>query len=396
MEGAETSAPHRLDPGGNGFAAPYWDLDERFFAAVVSSYYREYLRLFVDRNREHLARKSIGLLDLLEEAAEQPWPSFEQAWHFSLAAARDAVVESASLDEALRVAVSVGGAILASRNNGEFRVTGSLSAAPFWRDSIASISPVQLQLTCTTDEAQIEVRRNCQSTSDFSFQSDDWSDRSKDLPLVQSSNIKLRLLTGTTARWIGCETPPNLSVAELDDAHKRILAAATLLENHTPRFAKWVGRVLRFISPIESPVGIMRSGSGRQWPGVAEISFRCTPIAIAEMLVHEASHQYYNILLMLDSVADGTDRHLYYSPIRKCERPLEMILLAYHAFSNVLFFYRECQSSGLEDGGFCKKNEEELVPDLMNLQDTLQSATSLTEVGDALWRPLAPQICINE
>ena len=155
-------------------------------------------------------------------------------------------------------------------------------------------------------------------------------------------------------------------------------------------FAPWIGRALRFVSPIHELPNVMRSGSGRQWPGVAEISYCCEPVAIAEMLVHEATHQYYNILLMVEPVTDGSDQKLYYSPVRRCERPIEMILLAYHAFANVLLFYRCCRMKGLLDGGFCERNEKELLPDLRSLEASLRTTSSLTEVGNSLWKPLSP------
>ena len=149
---------------------------------------------------------------------------------------------------------------------------------------------------------------------------------------------------------------------------------------------------MTFVSPIEAPAGLMRSGSSRQWPGVAEISFRNDAAAIAEMLVHEASHHHFNVLMMIDPVTDGSDLKQYYSPFRKCDRRIEMILLAYHAFANVLLYYRECQKTGVDDNGYCKRNEAELLPDLRELEKALETTGSLTEAGERLWRPFRSHV----
>ena len=115
-------------------------------------------------------------------------------------------------------------------------------------------------------------------------------------------------------------------------------------------------------------------------------------MALAEMLVHEATHQYMYILCRLGDIDDGSDPKLYYSPVRRMERPLWAIVLAYHAFANVLLLYRLCRQSGIEDDGYCSRHEALLVPQLRELERVLTQTNALTEIGRGLVEPLSERI----
>lgn len=119
------------------------------------------------------------------------------------------------------------------------------------------------------------------------------------------------------------------------------------------------------------------------------MSFECDPIAVAEMLVHECAHHYFHLSSRLEPVDDGTDHSLYFSPVKNTGRPIDKILLAYHAFANVLIFYRTCLASDIQDHGYCRRNATELVPQLKQLESALRETTALTETGNSLWLPLA-------
>jgi hypothetical protein len=379
----------RTPAGYPGFAGPLWSLDENYLGSIVSIYYREYLRLFLEQYGANLEYSSSGLVALIQQAAED-LSAFDIAWNWSCAAVREAVVNRVSDDNALHSAICLGNHLLSSGFEGEFRASSPHAFSALWQNYLIARSAKSIHARRSGDRAKIVADA---TSVTLRLDSHGWmASEQSALPTAQSQHIKLTLLTPEVACHIGCEQPPELSLPDLRLALEKYQGAAHLLERHAPDFARWVGRVITFISPIDAPVGVMRSGSGRQWPAVAEISFRCDDVAIAEMLVHEATHQYYNILLMVEPVTDGSDRRLYYSPVRKCERPIEMILLAYHAFANVLLYYRACQSSGLQDNGFCSRNEQELLPDLRELQRALESTQSLTEVGESLWRPLRPHV----
>jgi HEXXH motif-containing protein len=110
------------------------------------------------------------------------------------------------------------------------------------------------------------------------------------------------------------------------------------------------------------------------------------------MLVHEASHQYFHIARRLEAVHDGSDDRLFHSPVKGIGRPIDAILLAFHAFGNVVLFYRLCVDAGLDDKGYCAANAARHLAELEIMRSHIRSSRALTEVGTLLWRPLAAKL----
>lgn len=179
----------------------------------------------------------------------------------------------------------------------------------------------------------------------------------------------------------------------LVDAVRLHTAAMKLLREVSPRYAKWVERVVRCIIPLDSEYGNINSGSSRHEPGIVHASINCSVEAYAEMLVHESSHQYLYLLTRLGPVDDGSDEKGYYSPIKERDRPIGYILIAFHAFANVLLFGRDClkNTTGL-DADYFLQNEDFLLPRLKILEDGLASTNALTDIGYSLWQPLSERI----
>ncbi|HSR68646.1 MAG TPA: HEXXH motif-containing putative peptide modification protein [Acidobacteriota bacterium] len=165
-------------------------------------------------------------------------------------------------------------------------------------------------------------------------------------------------------------------------------AAFQLLGEQAPEYLDWVDRVIQDIIPLKVPNQAMVSGSHNMHWGEVFMTSILEPLKFAEMLVHESSHQYYLIGCMLSNVEDGSDRKLYYSPAKKKERPLDKILLAYHAFANVILMYRRCREAGLET----RAEEAKLLPEVEELEKPLRQTRGLTELGVSLWRPLAQRL----
>jgi HEXXH motif-containing protein len=170
--------------------------------------------------------------------------------------------------------------------------------------------------------------------------------------------------------------------------------AFNLIDRFSPEFSRWTLRLLREVIPIESGTpGCMRSGSSAAEPGRCHMSFPSSPVALAEMLIHETTHQYYYLVTRLGPVDDGTDTTLYYSPVKGCDRPIYYILIAYHAFANVLLFSQRCLAAGYNDSdGHLHRNVHMLTEWLETLDKPLRNTTALTTVGKALWLPLARRL----
>jgi HEXXH motif-containing protein len=165
------------------------------------------------------------------------------------------------------------------------------------------------------------------------------------------------------------------------------------LARHSPAYHGWVRRLLRAIVLTEAREGQIESGSSRQLPGLVHVSrTRHVPV-LAEMLAHELSHQHYYVATRLGPVDDGSDSTLYYSPVKRRGRPIANILLAYHAFGNVVLLMRDLLASGFRDGtGYVEANEREICELLAKLEIGLKASPALTPIGEALYLPLAERL----
>src|SRR5262249_9893120 len=140
----------------------------------------------------------------------------------------------------------------------------------------------------------------------------------------------------------------------LDDASPQPLVAGcrralALLAEYADLYQTWVGRVVQYLVPWKPLPDQLPSGSSSHncAPGVLGIGNHGHPLALVDSLVHEASHHHYYILTKLGPVDDGSDANLYYNPFLEMDRPIGRILLAYHAFANVLLFCRLARARGL-------------------------------------------------
>lgn len=180
-------------------------------------------------------------------------------------------------------------------------------------------------------------------------------------------------------------TSPAMPPEEIVRATREAIA---VLHRHSSRYVPWVDRVLRAIIPCAGSQSHLRSGSDFDLPGVIQISYPAHPAALAEMMVHECSHLTFQVVTRLGDVDDGTDQTLYYSPVKQTGRPIDRILLAYHAFANVVLFYRACLESGIDDDGYCARNEKATIPQLDMLEEALCKTPALTPIGRVLFEPL--------
>jgi HEXXH motif-containing protein len=160
---------------------------------------------------------------------------------------------------------------------------------------------------------------------------------------------------------------------------------AELISLYAPEYLNWVADVVSFIAPLVVPPGIIGSSSTPNHSGLVSISEDAGPLMTAELLVHEASHQYFFVAACLGEMCECSEERLYYSRIAQRERPIERILVAYHALGNMLLFYDRC----LEGGVACEKRMAYILTQMKQLSETLDKADALTLLGRALWLPLS-------
>ncbi len=182
---------------------------------------------------------------------------------------------------------------------------------------------------------------------------------------------------------------------DLERVRREIKDTERWLLRHCPSSLPWITAVLRHLVLTDPGPGLMESGSSRGLPGFAHMSHG-DQLRLAEMLVHELSHQYYYIGTRLGPVDDGTDDKLYWSPVKQTGRPIANILLAYHAFGNVALLMRQLRDGSAQPAERIAENLASVIDDLRPLQEALESTRSLTEVGIGLYEPLSNALRLCE
>jgi HEXXH motif-containing protein len=188
------------------------------------------------------------------------------------------------------------------------------------------------------------------------------------------------------------EDAPEQLVVDPKPNTERLSTAYATLERYAPAFHEWVTRSIFGIVPVAVPEGSSTSISFEYTPGLIALSLGIPALTIADLLVHEASHQHFYLLSSFGPIHDGSDSNLYWSPARKTERPIDKILLAYHAFANVFLFFQECVKNGHPEGEFCTAQMNAYRESLKALAAPLQTTNALTLLGRALYRPLTSMV----
>jgi HEXXH motif-containing protein len=174
-----------------------------------------------------------------------------------------------------------------------------------------------------------------------------------------------------------------------------VVESMKLIERMAPVYAGWVTRVVNRLLLLRPTAHKLNSTTHSLAPGVVGLSNPDDPVLLAEILVHEATHQYLFVLGKLQPLDDGTDTVLYFSPFKNCGRPIASIVLTYHAFGNVLLFYRSLRAAlanRAHRGKRLVRRIESLEADLGVLEGHLESSRSLTPAGEGLWQPLYEEI----
>jgi HEXXH motif-containing protein len=378
-----------------GFSGPQRRIDAGLLDALAAEHARGYIERFREEFRPELKQRTAGVLDVLDGWLSQK-SDFDTAWDPAFAAiARTCLSQSRPSAD-----------VIARRAAGLALCLGRRGECNEWEAALARSTRLRWGRWLLPAGHRIEVsnRRGRRTiliqTANGPFKVDfvrgrgDWHSRqARGLQRVRMERHQCLVMarSGLPTLEFQCQGF-RYSGEPQEDMVAACGRAVALLRRHAPQYLRWVDRVLRGVIPCRALTTAYRSGSDVHQPGLVQMSFPAGAAAHAEMLVHESAHQYFYLLTRLGPVDDGSDRELHYSPVRQTRRPIDKILLAYHAFANVLLFYRECQRSRLKDGGYCRVNEKELLPQIQQLEVPLRSSRALTPLGRALWEPLAVMV----
>ena len=164
--------------------------------------------------------------------------------------------------------------------------------------------------------------------------------------------------------------------------------ALDIIRSYTPEYVPWVARVLHQVFLLQPTGERVESGSVENYLGLVHLSEHPEPLPVAELLVHEASHQYMNVVRKVEPLDDGSDSRTYWSPPVSANRPIAKIIAALHAFGNVQLFYRLCAARGLPNRAECERQEKIMQDWLDVLVPPTLDNPAMTASGNALCRPI--------
>jgi HEXXH motif-containing protein len=387
------------DSAYRGFACPQVGMESAFLECLVVEHARQSVQAFIEHHGAQMERCSKGLVPVLSDWLARD-ATFETAWNLAFGELHAALL-SAEQDEIERSGAAVALRLHAAGVEGEWQLQLK-NPARFCFDRWLLPLSGSIQVSATPNTVSVRTRVGCvwQGTT-FQLGASGWKTTSAvAFPALVYRDI---LWTILNAESLSVSLKPRLfstgipqfTRKSVDDELKLLLGAScdamSLIDMYADIYLPWVGRVIKILIPLPETPGMLNSASCNFAPGAITISNQPDRSAIAEMLVHEATHQYLYILKRLGPIDDGTDKALYFSPFRNMGRPILFIVFAYHAFGNVLLFYRMARSRGLPDnetGLDLDRKILQLEQQLGELEKALKSTKALTQLGRALWEPL--------
>jgi hypothetical protein len=379
----------------SGFSGPIEPINLELVDMIVIERGQMLAQQFFDETATILKNDHPELLAFIQTALEQKLP-FRVLWTPTIAILEQCIhqrVNNAATIE--RVAVSFAWDLVCSGFCGK------------WTSTLSGMNPLTIgkyvlprekSFAVTSDSEQITVSYSGNKNWVYTRENQTVLAPNE---LMQAHGATYENVTFLVENLDGSQSYDNLAdlalcASDLDKAASKHAAAVALLREYAPEYLEYVSRVIHTVIPLSDNNGVLNSGSSRDEPGVVHASVDCCPEAYAEMLVHEASHQYYYILRRLGDIEDGGDPTLYYSPVKQTGRPIAMILLAYHAFANVVLMGRRISQSGfVSPTNYFTQNEDFLMPILDTLKEGLTTTTALTQMGDRLWQPLDQELSVQ-
>ncbi|MET0646168.1 MAG: HEXXH motif-containing putative peptide modification protein [Pyrinomonadaceae bacterium] len=362
-----------------GFGCLYEEFDEDFFSQVVREYAVSLLTMAVERYPQMLRPDATSALSLLTSPHAAEYSPF---WCPELAQCL-AALRSPDPPKA-------------ARGVGQILLNLSCSGAPGdWAIYLGQPSRLRWGHFLLPEAEAVEVQsdgrhallkaRTGGDTRALSLRAAGapglWhGPDAETIPRLAARDSSILLLTGRLLEQLDLPRPEFPPLDEITPSQmENVSSCLSFLREHFPPCSLWIERVLRYLCLVRSPPDCMHSGSFEGHFGFTFMTDRHDPVKLAEMLIHECSHQYFSLLTRFAALTDD-DGRLYYSPFVRKERPAERILLAYHAFANVELFYRACVRAGVSVSR-SKDAIEQLRPDLDLVERALVSDVSFTPFG---------------
>lgn len=209
---------------------------------------------------------------------------------------------------------------------------------------------------------------------------------------LTASGFEDRYVIAATAR-AGSETePPSWPPAPADEreafqteAADQVSAALALLCGLGPHYEDWIAPIFRgVVAYARDPEDSDRSSSSPAQPGIVSLSFPISTERLAQLLVHELSHQYFFVFNYVAPLTNKDDTTLYYSSLKRRQRRIDKILLALHASANMALYWSDLAAAD----GLSPEREMGLLAALRHakhLGAIADQSIGLTPEGRRLW-----------
>jgi hypothetical protein len=377
-----------------GFACPDEPFHEPFLAFLAAEHARQVAGLFLNSCGVSLRATSRGLVEFL-----QTWlggeASFPAAWDMTWGEIYP-IANLGSSPRLATVAASLALHLGSTGTAGDWFVSLNAPVRFRWAHWLLPACD-ELEVHCDGKFCRIEMNLSGERTQCvFRRTPVGWKGAGTALQQMLTFGTRGERIVLLPAAALEGDILKPLRSSALGEVHTETSTACqqslTQLHRYAPTYLRWILRVLRHVVLLEHGPGRIRSGSSAEESGLIHMSFAPNWAFLAESLVHEASHQYMHALRWLGGLDDGSDATLYYSPIKRTGRSLSRIVLSYHAFANILLFYRLCRRHGVLNNQYIASNEPVVATQVKLLEEPLRKTTALTPIGLALCEPLMARL----
>jgi HEXXH motif-containing protein len=162
-----------------------------------------------------------------------------------------------------------------------------------------------------------------------------------------------------------------------------------IIVNHAPVYGAWVADTAAGCLLIEpSGTHSAQSGSSYDHPGLIAIEPPECPVFCGEILVHECSHQQLLVYTMVVPLVTRGTEEMYYSPIKRANRPIDRVLTGAHAVGNMIVYYAMLSRTMQLDPRSQDRFDRHRQWFSEDYRPALDRSKSLTEAGRELWAGL--------
>jgi HEXXH motif-containing protein len=167
----------------------------------------------------------------------------------------------------------------------------------------------------------------------------------------------------------------------------QVADAMRLLERTAPYYLPWIKPLFRGMGPGPLVDGNKRQSGSFSWhPGLFSCGFPLSTPFLAEVIVHEMSHQHF---MLADSVVPlvkpGRNEEIYFSSFKGKNRNIEKILLTFHAVANMLLFWHDFIHNTNDADPANRGQMDLMLRHGLGLVKILRTSDDMTEAGAAMF-----------